>query len=62
MRAPLIHYEKQRGRGIPQYKRKSILIAADALHELSSSAAPHGKEYHIGAEFVVGGSTAPFSA
>jgi len=33
-------------------------IAADALHELSSSAAPHGKEYHIGAELVVGGSTA----
>ena len=32
-------------------------MAADALHELSSSQNPQGKEYHIGAELVVGDST-----
>jgi LacI family transcriptional regulator len=34
-------------------------IAADALHELSGSDTPHGKEYEIGAELIVGGSTGP---
>lgn len=39
-------------------------IAADALHELSGAATPHGKEYDISAELIVGGSTgpAPFDA
>lgn len=34
-------------------------IAADALHELSGSATPDGKEYQIGAELVVGESSGP---
>lgn len=34
-------------------------IAADALHELSRAAKPHGKEYRVGAELVVGDSTGP---
>lgn len=34
-------------------------IAADALHELSASATPHGKEYPISAELVVGHSSGP---
>ena len=34
-------------------------MAADALDELSSSANPHGKEYRIDAELVVGASTGP---
>ena len=34
-------------------------IAADALHELSRSANPHGKEYPIPAELVVGRSSGP---
>jgi LacI family transcriptional regulator len=34
-------------------------MAADALHELSSSANPHGKEYRINAELVIGASTGP---
>ncbi|HUK49370.1 MAG TPA: LacI family DNA-binding transcriptional regulator, partial [Terriglobales bacterium] len=34
-------------------------IAADALHELSGSATPDGKEYEIGAELVVGESSGP---
>jgi len=33
--------------------------AADALHELSTSANPQGKEYHIPAKLVVGESTGP---
>ncbi|HXW92915.1 MAG TPA: LacI family DNA-binding transcriptional regulator [Terriglobales bacterium] len=37
-------------------------IAADAIHELSSSSAPQGKEYNIGAELVVGESTGPAPA
>lgn len=35
------------------------MIAADAIHELSSSSAPQGKEYNIDAELVVGESTGP---
>jgi DNA-binding LacI/PurR family transcriptional regulator len=34
-------------------------MAADALHELSSSASPHGREYQIGAELVIGDSSGP---
>ena len=34
-------------------------IAADALHELSDSANPKGKEYHIAAELVLGNSSGP---
>lgn len=34
-------------------------IAADALHELSASAASEGKEYYIEAELVIGGSSGP---
>lgn len=34
-------------------------LAADALHELSSAASPQGKEYRIGSELVIGGSTGP---
>jgi DNA-binding LacI/PurR family transcriptional regulator len=34
-------------------------IAADALHELSNSEDPQGREYEIGAELVVGGSSGP---
>lgn len=34
-------------------------MAADALHELTTSEKPHGKEYHIGAELVIGGSSGP---
>ena len=34
-------------------------LAADALHELSSSPDPKGKEYQIGAELVVGDSSGP---
>jgi DNA-binding LacI/PurR family transcriptional regulator len=36
-------------------------IAADALHELSSSVDPQGREYLIGAELVLGGSSGPAS-
>jgi DNA-binding LacI/PurR family transcriptional regulator len=32
-------------------------LAADALHELSSSSEPQGREYRIGAELVLGGSS-----
>jgi DNA-binding LacI/PurR family transcriptional regulator len=34
-------------------------IAADALHELSSSENPQGKEFQISAELVLGGSSGP---
>src|SRR2546421_11454102 len=34
-------------------------LAADALHELSSNLSPHGKEYRIGSELVIGDSTGP---
>ena len=34
-------------------------LAADALHELSSSASPQGKEYKIAVELVVGESSGP---
>jgi LacI family transcriptional regulator len=34
-------------------------IAADALHELSDSATPNGKEYQIGAELILGESSGP---
>ena len=37
-------------------------MAADALHELSASTSPQGKEYHIGAELVVGESSGPAPA
>jgi DNA-binding LacI/PurR family transcriptional regulator len=37
------------------------LMAADALHELSSSDIPEGKEYKIDAELVVGESSGPAS-
>ena len=34
-------------------------LAADALHELSSTATPQGKEYRISSELVIGDSTGP---
>jgi LacI family transcriptional regulator len=34
-------------------------MAADALHELSCSSNPSGKEYHVPAELVLGGSSGP---
>jgi DNA-binding LacI/PurR family transcriptional regulator len=34
-------------------------IAADALNELCSSTDPHGKEYEISAELIVGNSSGP---
>ena len=34
-------------------------IAADALHELSGSANPEGKEYQVGAELIIGESSGP---
>ena len=34
-------------------------IAADALHELSSSTNPHGREYQVSAELIVGESSGP---
>lgn len=34
-------------------------VAADALHELSSSEDPQGREYQISAELVLGGSSGP---
>jgi DNA-binding LacI/PurR family transcriptional regulator len=34
-------------------------IAADALHELSGSANPEGKEYQVGAELILGESSGP---
>jgi len=34
-------------------------LAADALHELSNSANPQGKEYKIGVELVIGDSSGP---
>lgn len=34
-------------------------MAADALHELSSNENPEGREYRIGAEIVIGGSSGP---
>jgi len=34
-------------------------VAADALHELSNSANPQGREYQISAELVLGGSSGP---
>ncbi|MBV9342961.1 MAG: LacI family DNA-binding transcriptional regulator [Acidobacteria bacterium] len=37
-------------------------MAADALHELSCTPDPQGKEYHIGAELVVGDSSGPAPA
>ena len=36
-------------------------MAADALHELSTSDSPHGREYQIGAELVLGDSSGPVS-
>ncbi|HET6178540.1 MAG TPA: LacI family DNA-binding transcriptional regulator [Candidatus Sulfotelmatobacter sp.] len=36
-------------------------LAADALHELSNSSDPQGREYQIGAELVLGGSSGPVS-
>src|SRR5437879_1588509 len=32
-------------------------LAADALHELSSTTSPQGKEYQIGSELVIGNSS-----
>jgi LacI family transcriptional regulator len=37
-------------------------IAADALHELSTSDNPHGKDYQISAELIVGDSSGPASS
>jgi len=34
-------------------------VAADALHELSTSDNPHGKDYQISAELIVGDSSGP---
>ncbi len=34
-------------------------LAADALHELSSTVSPQGREYEIGSELVIGNSTGP---
>ena len=34
-------------------------VAADALHELSTSDNPQGREYQIGAELILGGSSGP---
>jgi DNA-binding LacI/PurR family transcriptional regulator len=34
-------------------------IAADALHELSASGSPEGREYAISAELIVGESSGP---
>jgi DNA-binding LacI/PurR family transcriptional regulator len=34
-------------------------LAADALHELSSTSSPQGKEYQIGSELVIGNSSGP---
>ena len=36
-------------------------LAANALHELSNSENPQGREYEIGAELVLGGSSGPAS-
>jgi len=36
-------------------------MAADALHDLSSSEEPQGREYQIGAELVLGQSSGPVS-
>jgi hypothetical protein len=36
-------------------------MAADALHELSSSDDPQGREYRIGADLVLGDSSGPAS-
>ena len=36
-------------------------MAAEALHELSSAEDPQGREYQIGAELVLGGSSGPAS-
>jgi DNA-binding LacI/PurR family transcriptional regulator len=36
-------------------------MAADALHELSTADSPHGREYQIGAELVLGDSSGPVS-
>jgi DNA-binding LacI/PurR family transcriptional regulator len=37
-------------------------IAADALHELSCSTNPQGREYQISAELVLGDSSGPAPA
>jgi DNA-binding LacI/PurR family transcriptional regulator len=37
-------------------------MAADALHELCSSATPQGREYEISAELVVGNSSGPWNS
>src|SRR2546423_3785612 len=34
-------------------------IAADALHQLVDSISPHGREYHISAELILGASSGP---
>ena len=34
-------------------------MAADALHELSGSETPHGREYQISAELIIGESSGP---
>jgi DNA-binding LacI/PurR family transcriptional regulator len=34
-------------------------MAADALHELSCSANPHGREYQIPAKLILGDSSGP---
>ena len=37
-------------------------MAADALHELGGNEDPHGKEYSISAELVIGGSSGPVAS
>jgi DNA-binding LacI/PurR family transcriptional regulator len=41
------------------HREKLGQMAADALHELSGSETPHGREYQISAELVVGESSGP---
>jgi DNA-binding LacI/PurR family transcriptional regulator len=37
-------------------------MAADALHELSAASKPHGREYQISAELILGDSSGPAPA
>jgi len=43
------------------HREKLGQMAAEALHELSTSDSPHGREYQIGAELVLGESSGPVS-
>jgi DNA-binding LacI/PurR family transcriptional regulator len=44
------------------HRRTLGRIAADALHEMSGTDTPHGKEYEIDAELIIGSSTGPAPA